>query len=87
MTYTEKNESNCTDLIIAQRLWMGSMIFEELLHAKAKRVVAEYSSMILLSACCAAGVILKNKRIRERKRQRERKSDWIRVIVYFWILA
>jgi hypothetical protein len=42
---------------MAARDWMGSMIFVELLHASAKRVVDEYISIVRRSACCAPFVI------------------------------
>jgi len=42
------------NLKIAHRLWMGSMISDELLHASANLVVAEYSSIVRRIACCAA---------------------------------
>ena len=42
---------------MAQRDWMGSMILVLLLHASAKRVVLECSSMVRRSACCAPLVI------------------------------
>ena len=35
------------------------MILEEMLHASAKRVDEEYTSMMRRRACCAAGVILR----------------------------
>ena len=38
----------------AHRLWMGSMIFSEMLHAKAKRVVLEKISIVRRSACVGA---------------------------------
>ena len=41
-----------------RRTWIGSMILVELLHASAKRVVLEYSSMVRRSACCAPAVML-----------------------------
>mmetsp|Transcript_44799 Transcript_44799/g.107536 ORF Transcript_44799/g.107536 Transcript_44799/m.107536 type:complete len:238 (-) Transcript_44799:69-782(-) len=41
----------------AHRLWMGSMIFSEMLHAKAKRVVLEKISIVRRSACCAPSVM------------------------------
>jgi hypothetical protein len=38
---------------------MGSMIWLELLHARANRVVDEYISIVLRSACWAAAVMQK----------------------------
>ena len=43
---------------MAQRLWMGSMTLVLLLQASAKRVVAEKTSMVRRSACCAPFVML-----------------------------
>jgi hypothetical protein len=40
-------------------LWIGSITFVDWLHAKAKRVVALYSSMVRLRACWAAVVMLR----------------------------
>mmetsp|Transcript_41537 Transcript_41537/g.88623 ORF Transcript_41537/g.88623 Transcript_41537/m.88623 type:complete len:421 (+) Transcript_41537:139-1401(+) len=42
---------------MAQRLWMGSMTFSDRLHASAKRVVEEKSSIVRRIACCAPPVI------------------------------
>jgi hypothetical protein len=47
---------------MAHLLWMGSIISEELLQARANLVVAEYNSMVRRMACCAAEVILPNVR-------------------------
>lgn len=43
---------------MAQRLWMGSMILLDMLHAKANRVVLEKISIVRLRACCAPAVML-----------------------------
>lgn len=43
---------------IAHRLCMGSIIFDEMLQANANRVVLEYISIVRLSACWAAAVML-----------------------------
>lgn len=43
---------------IAQRLWIGSMILDDILQANAKRVVLEYISIVLRNACCAPEVML-----------------------------
>ena len=43
--------------MIAHLDWIGSMILEESLHARANRVVEEYSVMIILRAYWAALVI------------------------------
>lgn len=43
---------------MAHRLWMGSMMRDEMLHAKAKRVVEANFSIIRRRACCAPGVML-----------------------------
>ena len=40
----------------AHRLWMGSIIFSEMLHARAKRVVLEKISIVRRSACRWVGV-------------------------------
>lgn len=37
---------------------MGSIILEDVLHAKAKRVEFEYISIVRLNACCAPDVML-----------------------------
>lgn len=42
---------------MAARDWMGSMILVETLHARAKRVVLEYISMVRRRACWAAEVM------------------------------
>mmetsp|Transcript_29198 Transcript_29198/g.87305 ORF Transcript_29198/g.87305 Transcript_29198/m.87305 type:complete len:285 (+) Transcript_29198:295-1149(+) len=42
---------------MAQRDWIGSEIFEDVLHASAKRVVDEKSSMVRRMACCAPCVM------------------------------
>jgi hypothetical protein len=39
---------------MAQRDWMGSMIFSEVLQASANLVVLLYSSIVRRSACWAA---------------------------------
>ena len=44
--------------LVISHTWMGSMIFDEILQARAKRVVEEYNSIIRRRACWAAGVIL-----------------------------
>lgn len=48
--------STCASLSLlkrmtAHRLWMGSMILSEVLHARAKRVVLEKFSIVLRNAC------------------------------------
>lgn len=43
---------------MAQRDWIASMILLDWLHARAKRVVLAYISIVRRSACCAPGVIL-----------------------------
>lgn len=54
---------------MAHRLCIGSMILLDKLHAKQKRVVFEYISIVLLRACCAPAVILDDRvSINQRKR-------------------
>ena len=48
----------------AHLLWIGSMIFDDVLQARAKRVEFEYISIVLLKACCAPDVMLKYIHIR-----------------------
>ena len=58
----KRNKISASDslvnLKIEQRLWIGSIISEELLQARANRVVLEYNSIVRRMACCAADVIL-----------------------------
>lgn len=42
----------------AHRLWIGSMILDEVLQASPKRVELEYISIVLLKACWAPEVML-----------------------------
>ena len=42
----------------AHLLWIGSIILEDVLQARAKRVEFEYISIVRLKACCAPDVML-----------------------------
>ena len=44
---------------MAQRDWIGSMILFDVLQARAKRVVFEYTSIVRRIACCAPPVMLR----------------------------
>lgn len=46
---------------MAHLLWIGSIILADVLQARAKRVVLEYISIVLLKACCAPVVMLNTK--------------------------
>ena len=54
---------NLENRTIAHLLWIGSIILEEVLHARAKRVEFEYISIVLLKACCAPDVMLKIEKV------------------------
>ena len=56
----EKVEQQNSLILFEKLLWIVSMIFEEILQARANRVVLLYISMVRRKACCAAFVILKN---------------------------
>lgn len=63
---------------MAHLLWIGSMIFEEWLQSKAKRVVPACSSIMRRNACCAPAVMLPVRKIKGAVKKRQKAPKTIK---------